>query len=192
MPVNCRLSLLICCLGLFLMPSHSAFAHRLNVFAMGVGNAVEGDAYFSGGLYVENAKVRLSHNDKVISETQTDAQGHFRATVSQRADIQVVVDVGDGHLATYLVRAGEFSQELPFAGSQTPDAKAPETSGADFAQSTGGLEKLIAQQLHPLRAQIQRLENKNGLRDILGGLGYIIGIFGAFAWYRAHKERSKT
>ncbi|RCK51133.1 hypothetical protein TH25_09105 [Thalassospira profundimaris] len=48
----------------------------------------------------------------------------------------------------------------------------------------------VAKQVNPLREQIVAYENKVRFSDIIGGLGIIIGIFGAIAWWQARKRVS--
>jgi len=54
------------------------------------------------------------------------------------------------------------------------------------------LEKAIAKQLKPLRREIQELKEKSGLRDILGGIGYIFGLLGLVAFLRERKQKVKS
>ena len=53
------------------------------------------------------------------------------------------------------------------------------------------LEKAIAKQIKPLRQEIQSLKEKSGLRDILGGIGYIFGLLGLVAFLRERKLKAK-
>ena len=42
-----------------------------------------------------------------------------------------------------------------------------------------------------LREDIAHLKTQIYLRDILGGIGYIVGIVGLFAWWNARKIKSE-
>ena len=42
-----------------------------------------------------------------------------------------------------------------------------------------------------LREDIAHLKTQIYLRDILGGIGYIVGIIGLFAWWNAWKIKSE-
>ena len=53
------------------------------------------------------------------------------------------------------------------------------------------LEKAIAKQIKPLRREISALKEKSGLRDIIGGIGYIFGLLGLVAFLRERKLKAK-
>ena len=40
----------------------------------------------------------------------------------------------------------------------------------------------------PLAAQIDALESTLRLRDVMGGIGYIVGVFGILAFLMAHRR----
>ncbi|CCG08873.1 hypothetical protein [Pararhodospirillum photometricum] len=54
---------------------------------------------------------------------------------------------------------------------------------------------LLSRKLRPLEGRLAELEDRLWLRDILGGLGYMIGLTGVVAWasvWRARKKESLT
>ena len=53
------------------------------------------------------------------------------------------------------------------------------------------LEKAIAKQIKPLRREISALKEKSGMRDIIGGIGYIFGLLGLVAFLRERKLKAK-
>ena len=53
------------------------------------------------------------------------------------------------------------------------------------------LEKTIAKQIKPLRKEIQALKEKSGIRDIIGGIGYIFGLLGVVALLRERRLKAK-
>ncbi len=73
------------------------------------------------------------------------------------------------------------------AGSMTASSTAVQTM--DHAQLQKIVEKAVARQVKPLRKQIMQLQNSIRLHDVLGGLGYILGLTGLGMWAAArHKE----
>jgi nickel transport protein len=165
----------------------SAQAHKLKVFATAVGNDVSGYAYFSPGGRAQEVAVTVTLPDgDVVQHLTTDDQGEFHFSASQRATHTILVDAGDGHEATYHVPADELGGSLMATAAADPAA-----SEAAVASPSGGgpsaiadtqlatvIDQAVARQLRPLREQIDAWQEKIWLHDVLGGLGYIIGIGG--------------
>ena len=75
------------------------------------------------------------------------------------------------------------------AAKEAPDAAAaPLPAGIDKA-----LEKALDRKLAPiLRALAEMQEQKVRLTDVLGGLGYIFGLVGVAAYFKARGKDSRT
>jgi nickel transport protein len=51
------------------------------------------------------------------------------------------------------------------------------------------VDEELEKKLAPLKYMLtESRDNKPGLRDILGGIGYILGLAGLFAWLKAKKD----
>jgi nickel transport protein len=107
---------------------------------------------------------------------------------------RVVADSLDGHQASWTLRAEEFFDAAPNEGDAMPayDTPVPEsdsTTAADLSQIIR-VEQAVARQIRPLREALQAHEEQVRMRDILGGIGYIIGLAGLALWWssRRHKE----
>ncbi|MBL3594460.1 cobalt ABC transporter permease [Rhodovulum sulfidophilum] len=70
--------------------------------------------------------------------------------------------------------------------SAVPLAAAPGLSDADKA----AVAKIVRDEMRPLRREIAAYREKNDLQSILGGIGYIVGIFG-LGFYVAARRRMK-
>ncbi|MCE8417179.1 cobalt ABC transporter permease [Rhodovulum sulfidophilum] len=70
--------------------------------------------------------------------------------------------------------------------SAVPLAAAPGLSDADKA----AVAKIVRDEMRPLRREIAAYREKNDLQSILGGIGYILGIFG-LGFYVAARRRMK-
>jgi nickel transport protein len=166
----------------------SAQAHKLKVFATAVGNDVSGYAYFSPGGRAQEVAVTVTLPDgRVIQHLTTDDHGEFHFSATQRATHTILVDAGDGHEATYHVPADELGGSL-MATTAAADPKASEAAAAAASvvgpsaiadtQLATVIDQAVARQLRPLREQIDAWQEKIWLHDVLGGLGYIIGMGG--------------
>lgn len=172
-------------------------AHRLKVFATAVGSSIEGKAYFVGGGPAEGVSVALrDEGKKVLAEGRTDSDGRFAIAAPVRTDITIVVDALDGHVADYSIPFSRLPDDLPVAWVSEQTAEDPgKDAGSPPASpiaETGNreMEAAIARQIAPLGEQIDQLQSSIRLHDILGGVGYVIGIFGLFALLKARARRT--
>jgi nickel transport protein len=170
----------------------TAHAHKLKIFAMGEGKAISGYVYFPGGGRAQGLTVKaLGPDGATLGEATTNAKGEFTIPVKFRCDYELVTQTADGHRATFPVKAADLADDLPPLGSAAPTPttrqeaapKAPSTSVAPSdAKLTALVEKAVRDAVRPLREQIEQYEEKRRLHDILGGIGYILGL-GGLAFY---------
>lgn len=186
-------------LALAMVFASPAYAHKLKVFATAVGAEIEGSVYFVGSGPAPGAKVRIDIGDgSPLTPLLTDADGKFRFTVVRRADHVISVDTGDGHSAQTIVAADDLPPSLPSstsagtAAATLAAAPAPRAAMVATATDEAALENLItkavAQQIRPLREQLNAYEDQVRLRDIVGGIGYIVGLAGLAMWLRRRQQ----
>jgi len=180
-----------------------ARAHKLRVFATGEGKAIDGYVYFPGGGRARGLTVTaLASDGSKLGEATTDKQGEFTVAVKFRCDHKLVAQTADGHKATFLLKAAELDGDLPPFGAasptpatkQAPASKAPASSVAATpdAELEALVKKAVRNQVRPLREQIERYEEKTRLRDIIGGIGYILGLMGlAFYFLGSARRRAR-
>jgi nickel transport protein len=144
-----------------------------------------------------------------LATLQTDEDGKFAFSATTRSDQVIVVNAGDGHSARFTISAADLPESLPAAGmpaqgppegapkplvgaSATGTARVPAVSSIPAAQAAVPIEDLVAQavarQLRPLREQINDCEDQIRLRDIIGAIGYIIGIAGLTVAFRNRRR----
>lgn len=168
-----------------------ALAHKMKVFASASGTAISGYAYFSGDSRAMQARVTAVGSDGgPVFEGLTDDQGQFGFQATRRMDHIISVDGNDGHVASFTITAAELPDSLPavIAGgaAQSPaPAPLPRTDGnpADSNDLRAFIDQSIARQIRPLREQIDAYQEKIWWHDVIGGIGYIVGLAGlAFGW----------
>ena len=176
-----------------------AYAHKLKIFATAVGARIEGTVYFVGGGPARDARIVVESTDgNLIEALTTDDAGAFAFTAKVLADHVIRTDSGDGHAARTHIPASVLPATLPLSsagpGTTAPEARqatapapAEMAAPADIAALQTTVAQAVAQQLQPLQAQLNAFEDQVRLRDVLGGLGYILGLAGLFAWFRARK-----
>ena len=140
-----------------------ALAHALYVFAQYDGQTVTGKSYYSDMTPAAETYVEvLRHGEnQPLMTGKTDNRGYFHFPLV--VEPKVVVEGEEGHRA--VVVADRIT-----ATPNTP------TQASD--------ESLLL-----LRGDIAQLRDKIYLHDILGGIGYIVGIAGIAAWLSARKLR---
>ncbi len=181
--------------AVFLLMANPALAHKLSLFAGAAGPEIEGKAYFKGGHGARGIAIRILGPDgSVLGETETDSEGRFRFTATRRIDHLITAEVGDGHRAEFSVRASELPENLPgpagqtAASTQAAAAPASTQEAAPPPDVSRQIEEAVARQLRPLREQIAAFEDQIRLRDIIGGIGYLVGIAGLMAWLGARRK----
>ena len=85
---------------------------------------------------------------------------------------------------------GLLGKATPAAATAAPDAApAPTTaSPGGAALDETALARIVRDEMRPLRQEIAAYKEKNDLQTILGGIGYIAGLFG-LGFYLAARRR---
>lgn len=154
--------------GLF---SGIALAHELHLFVTAEGALLKGRASLGGvgaaSSPVKNQRIEAFGPDSVsLGRTQTDDEGRFTFLAEVRCSHRFVLRTDDGHMAEYTVAEDLLPADLGGSRSSGP-------VGIEEA-----VERAVARQLRPLREEIQGLRARTQVRDIVGGVGFILGIVG--------------
>ena len=191
---------LILALALVVMLQATALAHRVNVFAFVDGGDIVVECSYSKSKRVNRGsiEVRDAASDAVVLTGETDENGHFRFPVPEAAKaagtgLRIVLRAGEGHQNDWVVEASEFMPEP----APTQESAAPKTavaSAAPTATTPVGLTRSDVEEvvnaaldarLAPIRrALLEQTEQGPGLREIIGGIGWIFGLVGVAAYFR--------
>jgi nickel transport protein len=188
----CRLSrlclpVLVCACVL----SGTARAHKLKVFAAGEGRVISGYVYFPGGGRARGLTVvALAPDGAAAGQAVTDDGGEFTIPITQRADYTLVAQSPDGHRAEFAVRAEELASDLPAAdhGARRPQAEPPAPT-TDNGELEAIIERAVREQVRPLREQIEAYEERVRFRDVIAGIGYIVGLAGISFYFLGVRKR---
>lgn len=195
-------------LVLILSGAEPAFAHKLLVFATADGATIEGQAYFAGGQPARGARVQvLAADGTPLAELTPDAEGRFTYQARTAAEHRIVADGADGHRAEWRIGADELAGAVggaaavavaapatagPAAAAPARDAATDVPPAADAANSTvaapspaliAAIERAVARQVRPLREELAAAQARARLTDVLGGIGYIVGLTGLALWW---------
>ncbi len=188
-----RAALMLCAL----LCAAPAAAHKVVAAAYPAGDAIEGEIGFSNGDMAAGTIVEVFDGDGArLGETTTDATGFFIWPVAARVDHVFRADLGAGHVAEIRVPAADLPQSL----SQRPPQSAapvgaPSSAPSDPVPASGLTEAelaLIAEavraEMRPLRRELVAYREATDLQRVLGGVGYIFGLFGV-GFYVAARRR---
>jgi nickel transport protein len=199
-------SIVLCVLAALILIASPALAHKVSVFGYVEGGMLLGEGYFPGGGKAKNSKVELiDQNGKVLATTTTDNKGAFKLKLpAAKAPLKLVVTASMGHKGEYVLtdqdlgqdqKTAKAAQDKMTAGSieSSGDAQAAKAGQIDQATLQAALQKALDKELSPLKAQIAKMQADRGIgvADVIGGLGYILGLLGLAAYMRYRKTEQK-
>ena len=208
-----RLNLVFSVLVLLIALSvNSAEAHKVRIFAYCEGNTILGETAFSGGRTPKNAEITVTDaaSGKTITTCRTNDHGEFSFPVpdkarAQRLDLKLILHAGEGHQGEWLLKAEDYLDEG--TGDSETRAMTPEkaaTASPASAEKTETVKHLNEQQISRIIEQaldrklgpIKRLllENQDKgptVQDIIGGLGWLIGLAGIAAYFKSKKSKGE-
>jgi nickel transport protein len=200
--------LLILVLGALATP---ALAHRVLIYAYAEGDTIFTESKFVPDTPVRQGKIQVmdKQTGKVLLTGQTDDQGKFAFKIppeaaAQRLDLNIVVDAAMGHRAEWLLKATSYltgaapgSPAAPAKPGQasTPAASAPASQDTHVQMGQQELEaalnKVLERQLGPINEKLTELTiHRTTLTDILGGIGYILGLCGLGAYFLSKRKNN--
>jgi nickel transport protein len=200
--------LLLLVLGALPTPAR---AHRVLVFAFAEGDTIHTESKFIPDTPVRQGKVIVldAKTGRELLTGQTDDQGKFSFKIpaqaaAEKMDLQIVTEAAMGHRGEWLLKADSYlggAQAAPASAPApaTPAPVAPITPAAPMAKATNAdqqaletaLNKALERQLAPINEKLAELTiHRTSLPDILGGIGYILGFFGLWAYFQSKRQKN--
>lgn len=189
-----RAMLLILTLAALPLP---AMAHKVIFAVFKSGDAIEGELGFSNGDMAPDARIEVfSDTGEALGEAVTDADGFFLFTPTQPVRHVFKANLGAGHIAETDMSAEDVADILGVAAIEAETSAAP----APIAGSTGtvvaslspeerlAIAEAVRDEIRPLRREIAAYREKNDLQTVLGGIGYIMGLFGLYFYIVARRR----
>jgi nickel transport protein len=177
------------CLTLWLMIVAPASAHGFKIFVMVRGHDLTGYAYFPPDTPAAKAKIEVfSIEGERLSSTEADEAGRFAIPLTERRPIRIIAHADDLHVAAREIGLDEMPSTLPQAGEPATAISSELTT----QQVDLRVEQVVADQIQPVREQLRRLEDQIRFRDIVGGIGYIVGVVGLIAYWKAQSRHQSS
>ncbi len=170
------------------------FAHKVNIFAYVEGDRIYTESYFNDGKKCIDSKIEVfdKQGDKLL-EGLTDEEGEFSFEVPpEDGDLKIVLTAGMGHRAEYSISADELSGAAGLIKEELEkpvSVVSPEVSSLDLNEIRSLIEDALDKKLEPIMREIKKSKtDKISPTEIIGGIGYIIGIFGIIAYFLSRKR----
>lgn len=184
--------------------SASAWAHKVIASVYAEGDVIAGEIGFSNGDMAPDAVVEVfDPAGNRLGEARTDADGAFTFRPSQKVPHVFRSNLGAGHVAEVTMEV----EDLPAMGGAVAQGAAPaSTAGVAVVASSQGapasalsmdeqekiLSGVVQKQLLPLRRELAAYKEKNDIQSILGGIGYIFGLFGLGFYIAARRKLAQV
>lgn len=171
-----------------------ALAHKVIAGVFPSGDAIEGEIGFSNGDMAVGLEVIVTAPDGTeLGRTVTDEDGFFVFVPTQPVAHRFFGDLGAGHVAEVTMEAADVAGIL---GQDPVDVAPAPQSVASGAVSVASLSeeerqviaKAVRDEIRPLRRELIAYREKNDLQGILGGIGYIFGLFGLGFYIAARRK----
>ena len=176
----------------------TASAHKLNIFVWTEGDRVVVESSLSGGRKLANGAVKIIDlkTGQTVVTGMTDKNGSFSFTIpaavrNSSTTLDIIVSGGDGHQAHWQLELQNPDRDSSAPIVQTPAltnpaiVQEPESQCLDRATFELLLDEHLEKKLQPLRTTLNLLATPSPtLKDIGGGIGYLVGGAGLIAWFR--------
>ncbi|MBZ9937218.1 cobalamin biosynthesis protein CbiL [Mesorhizobium sp. BR1-1-16] len=179
-------------LALLLAVLGPAEAHKLKVFAAVEGNSIHGYAFFIGGGRAENTSYLARDADGAqLADGLTDDNGAFAFDLSKppASDVTITVDTHEGHIASATLAASRFGVTTLPAAASMPATKGPQPETAPAPAAAPGnaeiaalVDAAVQRQVEPLMEQIDQMDSRLRLTDVVSGVFLILGLAGMASW----------
>jgi len=193
------LALLLC------LTSTLALAHKVNMFAYVEGDQVFLEGYFSDGKKAMNSEVKVFDDQgKLVWQGKTNEAGEASFKLPETGhDLRITINAGMGHRAEYRLSASEIGGgEADVATDGPAESEAASTaSGGSTTAVAGGIDpkqlrhivrREVGEAIKPLVRGLSELKERRGISDIVGGIGIIAGLLGAWFFVQARRLQQQA
>jgi len=184
----------ICAALVFWLPAASAEAHSVYIFAYPDNSQICTNSYFGGKNKVRGGRVSMATaSGEILATAQTDEEGNacFPPPESSQ-DLIFTVEAGDGHRAEFKLPASEVESARALE-ARPEHFDRSEAAGVTIACAGGLTIDDLRQAVSPIMRKLAEMESEQksrvNLKDIIGGLGWLIGLAGAGLWAAGRKNR---
>ena len=176
-----------------------ALAHNVISSVFPSGSDIEGEIGFSNGDMATDLLVEVfDEAGNKLGETKTDADGFFLYTPTQPVTHIFRGDLGAGHVAEIVMPAIEVAELMgqeaaaSSAGASVlsgdPTPVTPQAVAGLTDETRDQIATMLRRELRPIRQELTALKTETNFQSILGGIGYIVGLFGLGFYIAARRK----
>ena len=191
-------------LVILILLSSTGLAHKVNLFAYAENGMVYTESYFSDGKKVIDSTVEVfdAQNNKLLLTGKTDKNGEFSFKIPQATGLRIVLTASMGHKNEYLLSEDEVKdaigiaklpEKAPLEKMETEKRQAPSERATQIYdnQLEAIVEHVVEKKTAPIMKKLLKIEEqmqKPSLPEILGGIGYILGLMGIGIYFKYKKK----
>ena len=182
----------------------SANAHKAMIFAWVDEDTVFTESKFSGGRKVKGREVVVYDlKEKPLLKGKTNDRGKFSFKAPDKKGMKIVLLAGMGHRGEWTI----FPEEIPggvggqvktgtYPGDAIDGKEQPgrpeQVSGISPEEIQMAVEKALDRRLRPVMKMLaESRERQTSLTDILGGIGYILGLVGIACYFNYRRKKKE-
>ncbi len=173
-------------------------AHRAIIFAWVEGEKIFTESKFSGGRPVKQGDIIVYdlENNQLL-KGKTDDKGEFSFEIPKRTSLKIVLIAGMGHRGEWTIPVSELEDVAgPQTEITTSQKIAPkkaedqeETCDITLGEIRQIVEQALDKRLKPvMKILVESRENRPTFRDIVGGIGYILGLVGVAVYFNYRRK----
>ncbi|MBI5571744.1 MAG: hypothetical protein HY914_17510 [Desulfomonile tiedjei] len=193
--------------------------HGVNVFVYVEGDSIIAEGYFSKSAKAKDCIVEVyDFQGKKLLQGKTDDQGVYAFNIADlpqfTGDLKFILHAGQGHQAEFTLAAADLPASARTGADPVPavekttreepsrksDREAKRGSTAvDADQFARLVEEAVAREVQPVvkmlgnqqKLLLELQQRGPGLRDVVGGIGWIFGLVGVAAYLLSRRPREK-
>ncbi len=196
----------------FVFCAAPAMAHKVTIFAWVEGDIVHTQSKFSGGRKAKGSTVGVYDMEgNQLLEGKTNENGEFSFKVPQKTALKVALKASMGHLAEWTIPVEEIIGVADVAKSSVPevgveaaiqeaapstdpkvDTELPVPGAATLSREEVQrlIDESIDRKLTPIVNKLsESLDRGPGMREVIGGIGYILGLVGVALYFKTRGKR---
>ena len=179
---------------LFSLPT-PLWAHSVSIHAWVEGDRVLTESFFLGGSRAAHSRIAVfDEGGNELITGNTDSQGMFSFKLPRKKDLKIVLRTLEGHGAEFHLKV----EERPISEDRQKGGDAeepPPTVGIPCISEEeirGIVEEVLDERLEEMKERLAASQKGGpGITEILGGIGYIIGLMGVAIIF-GHRKKGKT
>ncbi len=185
----------------------SAYAHKVSIYAYAEDGMVFSEGYFADGTRSRNSLIEVinTKTGKKLLEGKTDNDGKFSFKIPKATSLKLILHASMGHQNDYTLDEEEVREAMGVSKAEDreqitessprlpePTSPLPATSEVSSSEIEAIVGKAIDSKLQPVIRMLLKLQEnseKPGITEILGGIGYIMGLMGIVMYFKSRGRK---